>query len=280
MSKIDELHNYAYPDKYLDELHIYDKSNANNTNGFDEVHNYGNRGVTYGMDELHLYGSYQTVEIDELNTPQDRTYEVIDIDEWFDEMELDEEQKEERKELAIDIKFVLALLLLLLQADMKAGNSVDEDFYVSLGVERIMDAVNKKMPEVTQTIIGKIRAYVNTEIGLIVDSTVRNYEQPYTFSEARAVSIAVDDANALFNIKELDEAIKAGFKYKTWITMRDNKVRHSHEIADGQTVGIKDAFTVGRCKMTVPRVFDKETSYRDPKEVVNCRCVCNYTKQK
>lgn len=279
MAKIDELHNYAYPDKYLDELHIYD-GKLDSNNGFDEVHNYGNRGVTYGVDELHLYGSYQTVEIDELNTPQDKKYEVIDIDEWFDEMELDEEQKEERKDLSMDIKFILALLFLLLQADMKAGNSIDEDFYVDLGVERIMDAVNKKMPEASMTIIAEIRAYVNREMGLVIDSTVRNYNQPYTFSEARIVSISVDDANALFNIKELEEAIKAGFKYKTWVTMRDDRVRHSHIIADGQEIGIKDSFTVGRCKMSVPRVFDKESEYRDPKEIVNCRCVCRYTKKK
>jgi hypothetical protein len=125
MGKIDELHNYAYPDHYLDELHIYDGKIGNS--GFDEVHNYGNRGITYGMDELHLYGSYQTVAEDELNKPSEA--EVIDIDEYFDEIEdLDDEQKEIRKEIANDFKDILTLVLMLILADLRVGNDPDSTF--------------------------------------------------------------------------------------------------------------------------------------------------------
>lgn len=280
MAKIDELHNYAYPNNYLDELHIYDKS-IGNIGGFDEVHNYGDRGVTYGMDELHLYGSYQTIDtsIDELNVPKE--YKPIDIDEYFDEIEdMDEEQKQERKDLAKDFRDILILILMLLLADFKVGNVIDEAFYYSLTKSRMMEAIDKRMPDITETLYIKIERYIDTNVRQIVDSTVRNYDKPYFFTEERAVSIAVDDAMASVNLEELDEAIKAGYKYKVWVTMHDKKVRDSHNLADGQKVEINKPFKVGRCLMDAPMVFNEESDYQDPKEIVNCRCFLIFSNRK
>ena len=277
MAKLDELHNYAYPDNYLDELHIYDKKLG--SNGIDEIHNYGNRGVTYGMDELHLYGSYQTEEtsIDEVNKP-DKKYEVIDIDEYFDEIEvLDEEQKEERKELANEFKDIMMLIFMLMLADLRVGNPLDEGFYHSLAKSRLMDAVDRVMPSLTADIYVEIENYINQNLNYVIETTITHSDQPYMFSEARATSLAVDDSLASFNIEELNEAIKAGYKYKIWTSMRDRKVRHSHEVADGQKVEITKPFKVGRCLMTAPMVFDEKSVFQDAKEVVNCRCQLIYS---
>ena len=277
MAKIDELHNYAYPDKYLDELHIYDKSKG--VSDFDEVHNYGNRGVTYGMDELHLYGSYQTevTSEDELNQPS-KKYEVIDIDEYFDEIEdLDEEQKEIRKEIATEFKDILKLIFALILADLRVGNDVNEGFYHSLAKSRFMDVIDRKLPYISVSIYVEIEKYINQNIDLIIDSTFRNQEQPFFFSEARATSIAVDDAMASVTIEELQEAKEAGYKYKIWVSMRDRKVRHNHEIADGQKVEIDKPFKVGRCLMQAPLIFDENSEYQDAKEISNCRCCLIYS---
>ena len=277
MAKLDELHNYAYPDNYLDELHIYDKKLG--SNGIDEIHNYGNRGVTYGMDELHLYGSYQTEEtsIDEVNKP-DKKYEVIDIDEYFDEIEvLDEEQKEERKELANEFKDIMMLIFMLMLADLRVGNELNEGFYHSLAKSRLMDAVDRVMPSLTADIYVEIENYINQNLNYVIETTINNSDQPYMFSEARATSLAVDDSLASFNIEELNEAIKAGYKYKIWTSMRDRKVRHTHEVADGQKVEIEKPFKVGRCLMTAPMVFDEKSLFQDAKEVVNCRCQLIYS---
>lgn len=280
MAKIDELHNYAYPDKYLDELHIYDKSKGD-TGSYDEIHNYGDRGITYGLDEMHLYGSYQTVDtsIDELNTPKER--QIIDIDEYFDEIEdMDEAQKEERKDLAKDFRDILILILMLLLADLRTGNPINEAFYYELTKSRMMDAVEKRLPNLTETLYIRIERYIDTNIRQIVDSTVRNQEQPYFFSEERATSIAVDDAMATVNLEELEEAIKAGYKYKIWVTMHDKKVRDSHNIADGQRVAIDKPFKVGRCLMDAPMVFNEKSDYQDAKEIVNCRCFLIFSNRK
>ena len=277
MAKIDELHNYAYPDKYLDELHIYDKSKG--VSDFDEVHNYGNRGVTYGMDELHLYGSYQTevTSEDELNQPS-KKYEVIDIDEYFDEIEdLDEEQKEIRKEIATEFKDILKLIFALILADLRVSNNVNEEFYHSLAKSRFMDVIDRKLPYISVSIYVEIEKYINQNIDLIIDSTFRNQEQPFFFSEARATSIAVDDAMASVTIEELQEAKEAGYKYKIWVSMRDRKVRHNHEIADGQKVEIDKPFKVGRCLMQAPLIFDENSEYQDAKEISNCRCCLIYS---
>ena len=280
MAKIDELHNYAYPDNYLDELHIYDKS-IGNTGGFDEVHNYGDRGVTYGMDELHLYGSYQTIDtsIDELNVPKE--YKPIDIDEYFDEIEdMDEDQKQERKDLAKDFRDILMLILMLILADFKAGNPIDEELYYAITKSRMMEAVDKRMPSITESLYIRIERYIDTNVRQIVDSTIRNYDKPYFFTEERAVSIAVDDAMASVNLEELDEAIKAGYKYKVWVTMHDKKVRDSHNLADGQKVEINKPFKVGRCLMDAPMVFNEKSEYQDAKEIVNCRCFLIFSNKK
>lgn len=277
MAKLDELHNYAYPDKYLDELHIYDGKTG--SNGFDEVHNYGNRGVTYGMDELHLYGSYQTEEtsIDEINKPS-QEYEVIDIDKYFDEIEdLDEEQKEIRKEVARDFRDILKLVLMMILADLRVGNDVNEEFYRQTAKSRFMDVIDAKLPYITIDIYVEIEKYLNHNIDLVIESTIRNQEQPFMFTEARATSIAVDDAMASITIEELQEAVEAGYKYKIWTSMRDRKVRHSHEMADGQRVEIDKPFKVGRCLMQAPLIFDEHSDFEDAKEIVNCRCCLVYS---
>lgn len=277
MAKIDELHNYAYPDKYLDELHIYDKSIGNN--GIDEVHNYGDRGVTYGMDELHLYGSYNTLvdtSIDELNAPTER--EEIDIDEYFDEIDdMDEGQKELRKEIARDFKDILKLLLTLILSDLTVGNDVNVEFYQTLFKSRLMDVVDTKLPNLNATLYVEIENYIDKDLFLVIDSTLRHQEDAYYFSDVRATAIAVDDAMATVNLEELDRAIRDGYKYKVWVTMNDSKVRHSHVLADQQRVEIDKPFTVGRCKMQAPRVFDKGSDYEDAKEIVNCRCHLVYS---
>lgn len=280
MAKLDELHNYAYPDKYLDELHIYDKKIGNNSS--DEIHYYGNRGITYGLDEVHLYGSYQTVDtsIDEINKPSEQ-YEIIDIDEYFDEIEdLDEGQKEIRKELANEYKDILELILMMILAELKVGNTVDDIYYKTLAKSRMMNVVDDLLPNITIEIYSQIENYIGNNIELVIDSTLRHTEEAYFFSEARVTSIAVDDAMGTMNLDELDEAIQAGYKYKKWITMHDKKVRETHEKVDEDIVEINEPFKVGRCLMQAPMVFDSESEYRDPKEVVNCRCVLVYTNKK
>ena len=275
MARIDELHNYAYPDSYLDELHTYDKSLGKNN---DEIHFYGNRGVTYGLDEMHLYGSYQTEETveDEINKPKER--ELIDIDKYFDEIEaIDEEQKEERKELAVEFRDILKLIFMLILADLRVGNEINEGFYLSLAKSRFMDAIDSKMPYLTIDIQTKIENYIHQNLTYVIEATMRHTDDAYYFSEVRATAIAVDDSMATYNLDELDEAIKAGYKYKIWKAMDDNRVRLDHQKVDGKKVEIDKPFEVGRCLMQAPMIFDENSHFQDAKQIINCRCTLIYS---
>ena len=275
MPKIDELHNYAYPSSYLDELHRYDSKDHSQN----EIHVYGNRGAVYGgLDEVHLYGGYQTVDtsIDETNQSTER--QEIDIDEYFDEIEdMDESQKENRKELAKDFRDILKLIFMLILAEIRVGNEVNVGFYHSLAKSRLMSAIDTKLPYLSVEIYAEIEKYIDQNLTLVIDSTIRNQADAYYFSETRATAIAVDDSMATLNLEELDEAIKAGYTHKIWVTMRDSKVRHTHEVADEQRVKITEPFKVGRCKMQAPMVFDTDSEFHDAKEIVGCRCCMVYS---
>lgn len=59
--------------------------------------------------------------------------------------------------------------------------------------------------------------------------------------------------------------------YKKWRTRRDNRVRETHQIAEGQEVAYDEAFWVGGVPMMHPGDPSAPAS-----EVVNCRCRVDY----
>lgn len=61
---------------------------------------------------------------------------------------------------------------------------------------------------------------------------------------------------------------KSGFTRKRWVTMHDDRVRETHAVADGQTVGLDEAFFVGGYPMQHPG--DRNAPIG---ETINCRCV-------
>jgi HK97 family phage portal protein len=61
------------------------------------------------------------------------------------------------------------------------------------------------------------------------------------------------------------------FYTKTWQTVADERVRHSHRKADGQTRMVRNKFTVGGYKMDRPGDPSAPIS-----EVANCRCYVRY----
>jgi len=105
------------------------------------------------------------------------------------------------------------------------------------------------------------------------DSDSEEDEKDYWLSRERARLIAENEANAFENYREYREAKAQGKTKKTWITELDDKVRLTHELAEGQTVDIDGLFLVGGYEMRFP----KDTEYDpDPSETVNCRCSCEY----
>lgn len=87
------------------------------------------------------------------------------------------------------------------------------------------------------------------------------------------VRVIETDGHRVYSRSKQHTATKAGAMYKKWLTMRDPKVRETHEYLEGMTVGIDDRFYT----------FDGDSALEPggftlAENNVNCRCVLSYTK--
>lgn len=85
---------------------------------------------------------------------------------------------------------------------------------------------------------------------------------------ATAERVVRTEVTTYFNHEVLNELKRRGFVGKCWVSYHDDRVRPTHLEANGQTVPLEAAFTVGGSRMQVPG---------DPAapigETANCRCV-------
>lgn len=204
-------------------------------------------------------------EIDELNDFSED--EILDIDAYFDEMELSEEGKEERKKFAKDMKEIMLFLFSLFLV-MKEKSYMDKRFIISQLQSRYSDLVVEYM---------KIDKYIEEHIKEFseetVDTTLRHVEEEFYLSEDRSVLISVNEANSTLNYKDFANAIANGKTEKQWTTEKDQKVRKTHKRLDSVIIPINDTFVVGNTLMRFPH----DTFYGiDYKELSNCRCTVRY----
>jgi Phage Mu protein F like protein len=83
---------------------------------------------------------------------------------------------------------------------------------------------------------------------------------------ARTEALGASNAGAIAAVR----AAGVGGR-KTWVATRDDRVRPSHELADGQTVPLEALFTVGGWPMDRPH-----DPAGPPEEVINCRCSVSF----
>jgi len=86
-------------------------------------------------------------------------------------------------------------------------------------------------------------------------------------TEARALTIARTEAIAAMNQSSHEAYKAAGAAEKEWLSAHDERVRETHAEADGQRVGIDDAFSVGGAPLDYPG-----DPSGPPEEIINCRC--------
>lgn len=193
--------------------------------------------------------------------------EILDIDAYFDEMELSEEAKEERKKFAKDMKEIMLFLFSLFLV-MKEKSYMDKQLIISQLQSRYSDLVVEYM---------KIDKYIEEHIKEFseetVDTTLRHIVEEFYLSEDRGVLISVNEANSTLNYKDFANAIEDGKTEKQWITEKDQKVRKTHKRLDSVIIPIEDTFVVGNTLMRFPH----DTFYGiDYKELSNCRCTVRY----
>lgn len=99
-------------------------------------------------------------------------------------------------------------------------------------------------------------------------------EDPYWLSEDRAMFIAENESNELFEHEDYIEALQQGRTHKVWRTILDGRERKTHRDADSQRVPILKPFRVGGYEMQYPR---DDSHGAPPSEIVNCRCSMRYS---
>lgn len=87
----------------------------------------------------------------------------------------------------------------------------------------------------------------------------------------KAATMSVTETVAASNLGLLTAARSLRIPlFKMWLSQRDKRVRDTHVIADGQTVGLNDFFNVGGAQLQFPGDF---THGAPADEIVHCRCV-------
>lgn len=208
------------------------------------------------------------LRIDELNRP------VFDserfIEQYFEPMEISDEQKEERKKASRDFRDFLLFLFALLSVQIEYESTDWSYFEAQFIVELTREA--SKYARMTPL----LENYIAEKAADFSDITREHLgDGEYWTSEERATYEAVNEANAVLGYEELEEAKDNGYRYKTWLTERDNRVRKDHNKMEGKKIKIDDYFIFPDCMMLMPHDDVNGT----PAQVDNCRCVCKYTKE-
>lgn len=203
---------------------------------------------------------------DELNSLNE-TFKAIPYERYFGEMELTEEQKQERismsQRLEDNFLFVLSLLF-----TMQQYNAVD---WETIRIQFQTGYINALAGSIA--LDDYIQNYIKTFAYDVTDSTKEHQDNPYYYTQDRAVFMAENEANTFFNYSDYSDAIKAGKKMKRWIDIRDKRERETHRLVGGTSKKISEPFLVGDSFM----MFPKDTSMgASSSEIVNCRCSIKY----
>ena len=212
-----------------------------------------------------------TIKSDELNIVQDQIVEkrnILPIDQFFDEMYLTESEKAERKDLAKAIFVILTAILTIIKASEVLKNPHDIEYYKGYVDDNLRSLFSSTFIDADYS--DEVKGFAES----FIEATMRNIDKEYFTSEDRATVNAENTTNSVYNRHQLDEAIRIGKTSKKWVTMHDQRVRKTHEAADGQEVAIDKPFEVGGYQMMYP--LDKSLGAHS-KECINCRCVVIYS---
>lgn len=203
-------------------------------------------------------------KFDQLNVL--KTYPRIDYEEYFHVLDIPEEDKEKRIELAEQIDDVFDWLFSLVVLMVATQQTIDTEYLIVSVQTRLMDLMDVNVKYVSEHIVK-----VATET---VETTVERREDAYYTSEQRASEIAADEAHTFFNYEELQEAWDSGKTRKTWNTRQDKRVRETHAEVEGVTIPIEEPFQVGDYEMMVPHDSSMGAGIE---ELAGCRCWATYS---
>ena len=211
--------------------------------------------------------------IDQLNT-YEYVYNDAEVEkmlsDYFDVMDISDEQKKERVKAAKDIRNVLLFLFSLVSTAYE---------YEYFSMEYVLGQFRAEYAKILLD-YGKMTVYTEkyfTEVTKnIVETTLNRFnpeQKDYWTSDERAITVAQDEANSILNYSDLQNALDRGFTKKTWVTERDSRVRKTHREVDNKTIPIEDYFHFPDCDGLCPHDEVNLTA----QEVARCRCTLKFS---
>ena len=226
-------------------------------------------------------------EFDKLNIIKRRS---LPYNEYFGDMTLTPKQKKEREELALILEDYIMLFFDLIQGGVNEMHIRQEMTYELYKIvddkgyfedetqldKYVADTVNNTY----QSTVDNLMKHPDYVSEYDIQKVANTNEEPkqYWVSDDRAMFIAENEANTLFNSKEYIEAKEQGYTHKIWMVFPDDRVRITHIDANGLKIPIGSYFEVGDALMLYPKDLTSEFSTlgEHPEEYVNCRCQAKY----
>lgn len=210
------------------------------------------------------------LDFDRIHKAEDesaRKTHSMPYDEYFGEMQISDDEKEDRVSLAERLEDIFLYFLMLLLTMRQYGNLDWDDVQRQMETS-IMAAAAGYAPD--DDFASRYAASIAKSI---IDVTKRHMDDPYYFSSDRAMYLAENEANTILNNSDYSQALLSGKQWKKWIDMRDNRERQSHLKVGGTVLPIAEPFKVGDSLMMFPKDLSFDPS---PEQVVNCRCSAKY----
>lgn len=182
---------------------------------------------------------------------------------FFSTMEISEGEKEKRVSLGKLLYDAFFYIFLMMKTEAKVKGKIEKEYYKQSLDNRIRDAL-KDLPYDEE--------YIPKLTDDVIETTARHLDDEYYFSKERALLVAQNESNTVYNSFDYQKAKKSGKKYKRWLTEKDSRVRLAHEEVDDMKIPIDEYFYVGNDNMLFPHDYLNGSA----ENLVNCRCTCIY----
>jgi hypothetical protein len=136
-------------------------------------------------------------------------------------------------------------------------------------VDRVLITVDRAVDGLTDRVSGKVESLSGDADS--VDDLVAGLDDVSEFGRAQIFADNLDHLIGQYEL--LRDAAWSGFSRKTWVTVGDSRVRHSHGNVMVVTVRLRDEFVLGsggRCQVPADESLSLEDS-------VGCRCTLTFS---
>ena len=189
-------------------------------------------------------------------------------DEYFDPMQISEEQKQKRIKMAEEIESVMADLLI-------------EMFYAEQYDTPVFDVAYRDAVQAyiaALAVLGiepddYLQNHAEEIIANVLEVLSKHQDDPWFYSKDRAIALAEGESNSIWNYTEYEDAVK-NKRWKTWHTIMDGRERESHAEANGTRIPINDVFHLQGGDCYFPR--DDSLGMSD-EEIISCRCSLSFS---